>query len=159
MSAAAFAPDRSYAEALDAADPLRGFRARFEIPDDGLVYLDGNSLGRLPAATPARVDQVVRTQWGERLIRSWSEGWMDAPLQVGDRLGTALLGAQPGETVVCDNVTVNLFKALHAAMSLRPGRTTIVAHRGEFPTDRYVASEVARQRGGSVSWTSRGRGA
>jgi kynureninase len=144
--------DRSYAEALDAADPLRGFRARFEIPDDGLVYLDGNSLGRLPAATPARVDHVVRAQWGDRLIRSWSEGWMDVPLEVGDRLGTALLGAQPGETVVCDNVTVNVYKALHAAMSLRPGRTTIVAHRGEFPTDRYVASEVARQRGGSVAW-------
>ena len=146
------ATERDRAEQLDATDPLRSFRDRFAIPDDALVYLDGNSLGRLPAATPARVEQVVRAQWGERLIRSWSEGWMDVPLEVGDRLGTALLGAQPGETVVCDNVTVNLFKALHAALSLRPGRTTIVAHRGEFPTDRYVATDVARQRGGHVSW-------
>ena len=149
---ATFTSDRAYAEALDAADPLRAFRDRFEIPDGALVYLDGNSLGRLPAATPERVARVVREEWGDRLIRSWSEGWMDVPLEVGDRLGEALLGAAPGETLVCDNVTVNLFKALHAAMSLRPGRTTIVAHRGEFPTDRYVAAEVARQRGGSVSW-------
>ena len=144
--------DRAYAEALDAADPLRAFRQRFVIPDDALVYLDGNSLGRTPAATPGRVADVVGGQWADRLIRSWGERWMDLPLEVGDRLGASLLGAQPGQTVVCDNVTVNLFKVLHAAMSLRPGRTTIVAHRGEFPTDRYVAVEVASQRGGSVAW-------
>ncbi|MBI1378710.1 MAG: kynureninase [Frankiales bacterium] len=144
--------DRSYAESLDAADPLAAFRSRFEIPDEALVYLDGNSLGRAPAATAARLEQVVHEQWADRLIRSWGEGWMDLPLQVGDRLGTALLGAAPGETVVCDTVTVNLYKLLHAAFDLRPGRTTVVVHRGEFPTDRYVATEVARQRGGSVRW-------
>ena len=146
------ATDRAYAEQLDATDPLASFRGRFEIPDDSVVYLDGNSLGRLPAATPGRIARVVHEQWGDRLIRSWGEGWMDLPLEVGDRLGAALLGARPGETLVCDTVTVNAFKALHAAMDLRPGRTTIVAHHGEFPTDRYVASEVARQRGGSVRW-------
>ncbi|MFN8148955.1 MAG: kynureninase [Candidatus Nanopelagicales bacterium] len=144
--------DRDRAAALDAQDPLAPFRSRFAIADDGVVYLDGNSLGRLPAATPQRLDQVVREQWGERLIRSWSEGWMDLPLQVGDRLGTALLGARPGETVVCDTVTVNTYKALHAAMALRPERGTIVAHRGEFPTDRYVARAVANARGGRVWW-------
>ena len=144
--------DRAYAEQLDADDPLAAFRSRFEIPDDAVVYLDGNSLGRLPAATPGRVADVLHEQWGARLIRSWSEGWMDLPLQVGDRLGTALLGARPGETLVCDNVTVNLVKALHAACDLRPDRSTIVVHRGEFPTDRYVAEAVARQRGGSVRW-------
>ncbi len=144
--------DRSRAEALDAQDPLAPFRSRFAIADDGLVYLDGNSLGRLPAATAGRIDDVVRSQWGERLIRSWTEGWMDLPLEVGDRLGTALLGARPGETVVCDNVTVNTYKALHAAMSLRPDRSTIVAHRGEFPTDRYVTRSVAQARGGRVWW-------
>ena len=143
---------RDYAEQLDATDPLASFRARFEIPDDALVYLDGNSLGRLPAAAADRVAQVMREEWGDRLIRSWSEGWMELPTQVGDRLGAALLGARPGETLVSDTVTANCFKALHAALDLRPGRTTIVVHRGEFPTDRYVASEVARQRGGSVSW-------
>ena len=144
--------DRWYAEQLDAADPLASFRGRFEIPDDSLVYLDDNSLGRMPANTPARVARVLHEQWGGRLIRSWGEGWMDLPVAVGDRLGAALLGARPGETLVCDTVTVNVFKALHAALDLRPGRSTIVAHRGEFPTDRYVASGVARQRGGSVRW-------
>ncbi|HET7899881.1 MAG TPA: kynureninase [Candidatus Nanopelagicales bacterium] len=144
--------DRSRAEDLDAQDPLAAYRGRFAIADDGVVYLDGNSLGRLPAATGARVDDVLREQWGNRLIRSWTEGWMDLPLQVGDRLGTALLGARPGETVVCDNVTVNTYKALHAAMALRPDRGTVVAHRGEFPTDRYVTKSVAAARGGRVWW-------
>ena len=146
------ATTRTYAEHLDATDALALFRARFEIPDESVVYLDGNSLGRPPAATAGRVDRVIREQWGERLIRSWSEGWIELPGQVGDRLGAAVLGARPGETIVCDTVTVNAFKALHAALDLRPGRSTIVAHRGEFPTDRYVATEVARQRGGSVRW-------
>ena len=143
---------REYAEQRDAGDPLAHLRERFVVADDSLVYLDGNSLGRLPATTTERIATVVSQQWGDRLIRSWGEGWMDLPLEVGDRLGLALLGAAPGETVVCDNVTTNAYKALHAAMSLRPRRSTIVAHRGEFPTDRYVATEVARQRGGSVAW-------
>jgi len=144
--------DRAHAEQLDADDPLASYRSRFEIPDESVVYLDGNSLGRPPAATSRRIAEVVHDQWGDRLIRSWDEGWMDLPVQVGDRLGAALLGASPGETLVCDTVTVNTFKALHAAMDLRPARSTIVVHRGEFPTDRYVATEVARQRAGSVRW-------
>ena len=143
---------RAYADSLDDSDPLAGFRLRFEVPDPAVIYLDGNSLGRLPAATPARIADVVTDEWGDRLIRSWSEGWMERPVEVGDRLGAALLGASAGQTVVCDNVSVNTYKLLHAAMDLRPGRSTIVAHRGEFPTDRYVAHEVARQRGGSVQW-------
>lgn len=144
--------DRSRAEELDAQDPLAPYRARFAIPDDAVVYLDGNSLGRPPGATAARLESVLRHEWGDRLIRSWSEGWMDLPLEVGDRLGAALLGARSGETVVCDNVTVNTYKALHAAMALRPGRSTVVAHRGEFPTDRYVTRSVAQARGGRVWW-------
>ncbi len=143
---------RSYAEALDEADPLAPFRSRFEIPDDSVVYLDGNSLGRMPSETAPRVAAVLHEQWADRLIRSWDEGWMDLPLEVGDRLGTTLLGAGPGETVVCDNVTVNVFKVLEAALDLRPDRSTVVAHKGEFPTDRYVAAEVTRRRGGSVRW-------
>jgi kynureninase len=144
--------DRSRAEQLDAQDPLAPYRSRFAIPDDAVVYLDGNSLGRPPGATAARLESVVRHEWGDRLIRSWTEGWMDLPVEVGDRLGTALLGARPGETVVCDSVTVNTYKALHAAMALRPGRSTVVAHRGEFPTDRYVTRSVAQARGGRVWW-------
>ena len=140
------------AERLDAIDPLRHFRGRFDIPDDTLVYLDGNSLGRLPATTSERLRHVVEQQWGDRLIRSWDEGWLALPAQVGDRLGTGLLGAKMGETLVCDNVTGNIFKLLHAALDLRPDRSTIVMSRHDFPTDRYVATEVARQRGGFVSW-------
>ena len=152
MTEASTTSSRAYAEQLDDADPLAAFRLRFTEPDPFVVYLDGNSLGRLPAATAARIADVVTDEWGDRLIRSWSEGWMELPVEVGDRLGVALLGASPGQTLVCDNVTVNTFKLLHAAMDLRPGRHTIVAHRREFPTDRYVAAEVARQRGGSVRW-------
>ena len=144
--------DRSRAEALDAQDTLAPYRSRFAIPDDAVIYLDGNSLGRPPGATASRLESVVRHEWGDRLIRSWTEGWMDLPLEVGDRLGTALLGARSGETVVCDSVTVNTYKALHAAMALRPGRSTVVAHRGEFPTDRYVTRSVAQARGGRVWW-------
>lgn len=144
--------ERARASGLDAQDPLAGFRSRFLIPDDDLVYLDGNSLGRLPASTPERVAQVLTAQWGDRLIRSWEEGWLELPAVVGDRLGTGLLGARPGETIVCDTVTTNLFKLLHTAFDLRPGRSTVVADRADFPTDRYVATEVARQRGGAVAW-------
>ena len=143
---------RPDAEHLDAIDPLGNFRGRFNIPDDTLIYLDGNSLGRLPATTSERVRLVVEQQWGDRLIRSWDEGWLTLPAQVGDRLGTSLLGARKGETLVCDNVTGNIFKLLHAALDLRPERSTIVMSRLDFPTDRYVATEVARQRGGLVSW-------
>jgi kynureninase len=148
----ASAAGRPDAEHLDATDPLGSFRRRFDIPDDTLVYLDGNSLGRLPATTSERLRHVVEEQWGDRLIRSWDEGWLALPAQVGDRLGTSLLGARQGETLVCDNVTANIFKLLHAALDLRPDRSTILMSRHDFPTDRYVASEVARQRGGLVSW-------
>lgn len=143
---------RAYAEHLDAQDPLAGFRARFVVPDQDLVYLDGNSLGRLPATTAAQVGQVVTAEWGDRLIRSWQERWLALPTAVGDRLGTGLLGARPGETLVCDTVTTNLFKLLHVAYDLRPGRGTVLTDRADFPTDRYVAAEVARQRGGSLAW-------
>ncbi len=137
---------------MDAADELAAYRARFTITDDAVIYLDGNSLGRLPATTAGRVAEVVEQEWGARLIRSWEERWLALPTQVGDRLGTALLGAEAGETLVCDTVTTNLFKLLHAAYDLRPGRGTLVAHRADFPTDRFVATAVADQRGGLVSW-------
>lgn len=151
-STAGDANTRARAEQLDATDPLAGYRSRFVIPDDRLVYLDGNSLGRLPATTAEVLAEVVAEQWGGRLIRSWEESWLALPSEVGDRLGTGLLGARPGETIVCDSVTLNLFKLLHAALDLRPGRGTILAHRGEFPTDRYVAAEIARRRGGQATW-------
>jgi kynureninase len=143
---------REQAAALDQADPLRAFRDRFVI-DDSVVYLDGNSLGCLPRATVARLERVAR-QWGERGVRAWGEGWLDLPVDVGDRLGAAVLGAAPGQTVVADSTTVCFYKLVCAALDARPGRRVIVTDRDNFPTDRYVLEGLARERGGRVEWLS-----
>ena len=128
--------------ALDQADPLRHCRSRFTLPP-GVIYLDGNSLGALPAAVPARLRQAVEQEWGVGLIRSWNDaGWYPAPQRVGARIAQ-LLGAQADEVIVCDSTSVNLFKLLVAALRLRPGRRVILGERGNFPTDAYVASGVA----------------
>ncbi|MEY9962847.1 kynureninase [Streptacidiphilus sp. MAP12-16] len=133
------------AEALDAADPLRGFRDRFTLPKD-VLYLDGNSLGPLPANTPARVARLVEQEWGEGLIRSWNDaGWYDLPRGLGDRIAP-LVGAAAGQTVVCDSTSVNLFKVLTAALRLRPGRQVIVSELGSFPTDLYLTEGVGPAR-------------
>ena len=137
---------RAAARALDADDPLCGFRDRFVI-DDGVVYLDGNSLGRLPKATAERLARVISEQWGRRLIRAWEEGWMELPTAIGDRLGTAALGAAPGQLVVGDSTTVCFFKLASAALDLRPGRDQIVTDYDNFPTDRYALEGLARTRG------------
>ncbi|MFO1314702.1 MAG: kynureninase [Burkholderiales bacterium] len=134
----------------DAADPLAALRARFALPD-GVVYLDGNSLGALPVATVARVRDVVADEWGVGLIGSWnSAGWMDLPRRVGDKIAR-LVGAGPGELTVADSTSVNLYKVLHAALDLAragaPQRTAILTERGNFPTDLYIADSVARARG------------
>lgn len=134
--------DRDHAAALDAADPLASYRARFVIADPHLVYLDGNSLGRLPLSTVDRVAKVVRTEWGEGLIGSWSS-WMDLPAAIGDRIGSALLGAAPGQVVVSDSTTVNLYKLASAAVAARPDRRTIVTDDDNFPTDSYVLQGLA----------------
>lgn len=129
---------REDALALDRADPLAGFRARFALPDD-IVYLDGNSLGALPKATPARLAAVIEGEWGEGLIRSWNRhGWIDLPRRVGDKIGR-LIGAHPGEVMVADSTSINLFKLIAAALHLRPERRIIVSERENFPTDLYVA--------------------
>jgi len=145
-------PSRSAAVALDAADPLRHFHERFVVAPDGLIYLDGNSLGRLPKDTPARLSEVLRRQWGERLIRSWTEGWMELPLTVGDRLGEALLGAAAGQVAVADSTTVCFYKLASAAIDARPDRNEIVTDRDNFPTDRYVLESLADQRGLTIRW-------
>ncbi len=128
-------------DALDAADPLAGMRGLFAIPE-GIVYLDGNSLGPLPRATPARLAEVAAREWGDGLIRSWTRGWMEMPLRVGEKIGR-LIGAAPDCTVACDSTSVNLFKALAAALSLRPDRRVILSERGNFPTDLYMAEGLA----------------
>ncbi len=122
----------------DAKDPLRGCRERFTLPE-GLIYLDGNSLGPLPRATPALLNRTVREEWGRDLIGSWnSHGWMALPESLGDRIGK-LIGAAPGQVVVTDSTSVNLYKLLHAALALRPGRGIILSEEGNFPTDLYIA--------------------
>jgi kynureninase len=123
---------------LDAADALAPFRDRFELPA-GVIYLDGNSLGPVPKATPGRVADVVAREWGESLIRAWTQhSWIDYPVRVGDKIGR-LIGAAQGSTVVADSTSVNLFKLLAAALDARPGRSVILTETGNFPTDLYMA--------------------
>ncbi|GAA4993911.1 kynureninase [Streptomyces siamensis] len=131
---------------LDAADELAGLRKRFVLDD--AVYLDGNSLGALPADVPARIDDVVRRQWGELRIRSWEEsGWWTAPERIGDRIAP-LVGAAPGQIVVGDSTSVNVFKALVGAVRLAgDGRDEIVVDATTFPTDGYIAASAARLTG------------
>jgi kynureninase len=141
---------REQALALDAQDPLRALREQFSLPA-GVLYLDGNSLGVLPKATPARVQQVVQEEWGTGLIRSWnSAGWITLPQRVGDKIAR-LVGAGSGELVVADSTSVNLFKVLSAALTITaadaPQRKTIVSERSNFPTDLYIAEALCRERG------------
>jgi kynureninase len=133
---------RADIEALDRADPLASLRDRFALPE-GLTYLDGNSLGALPKATPSRMREVVERHWGQDLITSWNRhGWVDLPLRVGARIAP-LIGADPDEVVVADSISVNLFKLVAAALRLRPERRVVVAERGSFPTDLYMLQGLA----------------
>lgn len=127
---------------LDRTDPLGSFRARFKLPE-GVIYLDGNSLGALPQSVDKRVAEVVAEQWGNGLIRSWNtHDWIDLPGRVGDRIGR-LVGAAPGTVTVADSTSINLFKALGAALRLRPDRRVILTEKGNFPTDGYIATGLA----------------
>jgi len=142
--------DRSSTRTLDADDPLRRFRARFVLPDD-LIYMNGNSLGPLPRDTRERMRSVVENEWGNELVRGWnSAGWYDLPRRVGDKIGR-LIGAAPGETVVGDSTSVNLFKAVAAAHALRPQRRNIVTEAGNFPTDLYVLDGLSRLAGETIN--------
>lgn len=138
-------------ERFDAQDPLAPLRANFIVPE-GTIYLDGNSLGVLPAATAERVHDVVAREWGRDLITSWNAaGWIDQPLRIGAKIGR-LIGAREGETFVADSTSVNLYKVLSAAIELvkrdaAPMRRTIVSERRNFPTDLYIAESLARQHG------------
>ncbi|NRF67879.1 kynureninase [Aquincola sp. S2] len=141
---------RQQALQRDADDALAPLRAQFALPD-GTIYLDGNSLGVLPRATAARVQQVVAEEWGQGLIGSWnSAGWMELPGRIGDKIAR-LVGARPGELVAADSTSVNLFKVLSAALKLQredhPGRSVIVSERSNFPTDLYIAETLAREHG------------
>lgn len=133
---------------LDAEDPLAALRGQFILPE-GVIYLDGNSLGVLPRAAPARIAEVVSHEWGEGLIRSWNSAhWIDLPQRLGDKLAR-LIGAAAGEVVCTDGTSVNLYKVLFAALSqMKPsGRRVVVSERSNFPTDLYIAESLCRERG------------
>ena len=141
---------RDDAVALDASDVLAPLREQFDLPPE-LIYLDGNSLGALPRSTAARVQQVVRQEWGQGLIRSWNQaGWMLLAQRIGDKIAP-LVGAGAGELMVADSTSVNLFKVLSAALSIAaadaPKRRIILSERGNFPTDLYIAQALARDQG------------
>jgi kynureninase len=152
MSTTVTISSRADCAALDAQDPLAVLRDRFELPE-GVIYLDGNSLGARPRAALARVHEVVAMEWGQDLIKSWNTaGWFEMPKRLGDRLAP-IIGARPGEVVVTDTTSLNLFKALAAALAIQaeraPERKVIVTERSNFPTDIYMADGLAR-------WLDRG---
>lgn len=130
--------DREACVELDRQDPLARWRDQFECPE-GIVYLDGNSLGALPRATATRLARVVADEWGNGLIRSWNSAhWIDAPQRIGGKIAR-LIGAEPDEVLAADSTSVNLFKLLAAALRLRPDRPVILTEASNFPTDRYIA--------------------
>ncbi|WP_338090883.1 kynureninase [Planosporangium thailandense] len=136
----------SRAEELDAGDPLAPYRDRFVIDEPDLVYFDGNSLGRLPVATRQRLADVIAREWGQGLIRGW-DAWIELARRAGDVLATGVLGVSPGEVVVSDSTSVNLYKLAAAALDARPGRRVIVTDDDNFPTDRYILEGLAAARG------------
>ncbi|MGH3736810.1 MAG: kynureninase [Micromonosporaceae bacterium] len=141
--------DRDEAAARDEADPLREFRARFLAGGPELVYLDGNSLGRLPLATRDALRHAVEQEWGGELIRGWSH-WRDLPARAGDVIAAGVVQAEPGEVIVSDSTSVNLYKLAAAALAARPGRRVIVTDDDNFPTDGYVLQGLASSHGADL---------
>lgn len=141
--------DSVYAQTLDEQDELAHFRERFVIDDPGLIYLDGNSLGRLPTLSIERLQNSIEHEWGKRLIRGWNEGWIEAPNRIGDKVGE-LLGARLGEVVLADATSVNLFKLALAAVRAQPGRLKIVTDNLNFPSDLYILQSICRLTGASL---------
>ena len=137
---------RERARALDGSDELADFADRFVPLPEGVVYLDGNSLGRPLRSMSTLLDVAVEEDWGRGLIPSW-DSWVDLPYEVGDEMAGPILGAGPGEVVVSDSTTVNLYKLISAAVDARPGRPVILIESDAFPTDRYVVEGIAKQRG------------
>ncbi|HTX90959.1 MAG TPA: kynureninase [Anaerolineales bacterium] len=142
----AFSPRIEYARQLDERDPLAAFRDRFLIANPGMLYMDGNSLGRLPVQTVERIRTVVEHEWGHKLTESWGEKWWDAPVRVGEKLAS-LVGAASGQVVACDTVSINLFKLAAAALAFQPKRTRIVTDALNFPSDLYILQGLARTLG------------
>lgn len=140
------------ADDLDAADTLSEYRSLFVEGGGVDAYLDGNSLGRPLRVTGARLKDFVEHEWGGRLIRGWDERWLDLPAALGDRIGAAVLGAAPGQTIIGDSTSVLLYKLARSAVAMRPGRTEIVIDRDNFPTDRYLVEGIAAETGTTIRW-------
>ncbi|MBW1721327.1 MAG: kynureninase [Deltaproteobacteria bacterium] len=138
-----FESGAAYAARLDEQDPLAAFREDFLIADPDLIYVDGNSLGRLPRRVAERMKEAVEQEWGMDLIRGWNRGWYEAPGRVGEKIAP-LVGAGPGEVLVCDSTSVNLFKLVLSALELMPGRSKIVTDELNFPSDLYVLQGCSR---------------
>jgi kynureninase len=138
--------DREYAQELDRNDPLARFKAQFVVTDPEMCYLDGNSLGRLPKATIAAVNDFMTKEWGPEVVTGWGH-WVDEAQPTGDLLGAAALGASSGQVLVCDTTSVNFYQLCLAAILARPGRKTIITDAANFPTDRYILDGIAKQFG------------
>ena len=138
--------DRQYALELDKSDALAHFKSRFVITDPDLCYLDGNSLGRLPHETVKAVNDFLTQEWGREVVTGWSH-WVDEAQPAGDLLGRSVLGAAPGQVLVCDTTSVNFYQLCLAAINSRPGRKTIITDAANFPTDRYILDGIAKQLG------------
>ncbi len=136
-----------YARELDRADPLAQFRKEFEIRDPSLIYLDGNSLGRLPVKAAESIEHTVREQWGEQLIRSWNQGWYTQSARLG-RMIAGIVGAHPDEVIVSDSTSINLYKLAYGALQIKEGRTEIISDDLNFPSDLYILQGLIRQLGG-----------
>jgi kynureninase len=143
MTSQEFQPGRTFARHLDEADPLARFRKAFVVTEPDLIYLDGNSLGRLPRPTAERLQDLVEKEWGQDLIRGWNAGWYGAPARLGDKLAP-LLGASPGQVVISDSTSVNLFKLVMVALALRPDRQRIISDTLNFPSDLYILQGCCR---------------
>jgi kynureninase len=141
-----FSPSIEFAKQLDSQDPLASYREQFVINDPTLIYLDGNSLGMMPKVAQQKAKQVVDEQWGNDLIRGWNKGWWDAPTHIGDTIGQ-LLGAAPGQIIVSDTVSVNLFKLATAALMYQPNKTRIITDTFNFPSDLYILQGIQQTLG------------
>jgi len=136
---------------MDAQDDLASFRHEFVIDDPDLIYLDGNSLGRLPKRSLAFLRQAVEQEWGERLVRGWNDGWIYLPALLGDKIAQ-LIGAGAGEVLVTEATSINLFKLVAAALRARPGCTKIISDVFNFPSDLYIIQGIIDMLGGAIAW-------
>jgi len=132
-----FSPSLDFAHQLDQQDPLASYREQFVITDPDLIYLDGNSLGRMPKAAAERAKQIVEEEWGTDLIRGWNKGWWEAPARVGDKIGQ-LMGAASGQVMVSDTTSINLFKLAMSALTYQPEKKRILTDTLNFPSDLYI---------------------